>query len=65
MNQALIALLLQELPNLIALVESIVQDIQTGKGNVTEEQLTQVVNSVGKLTGVATAALNAAMAGKK
>ena len=65
MSASMIALLLQEIPGLISLIESIVGDIQSAKGNVTEAQLANVVTSVGKLTGVAQAALQASMSAAK
>lgn len=61
MNSTTIAIILDQIPNLISLIESLIQNIQTSKSNVTEEQLSQIVKSTGTLVGVANTALTAAM----
>lgn len=65
MNPATIAIILDQIPNLISLIESLIQNIQTAKSDVTEEQLSKIIQSTGTLVGVANTALTAAMAQKK
>lgn len=61
MSSTLIQLLLALLPQLISTVEQLVSGIESNKGNVTEEQLTEIINSTIKLVQISNSALTASL----
>ena len=61
MNPALLAVILQDLPALIQLVQNMIANFNSDNSSITQEQITQMQSQVTKLVNMANEALTQQM----